>query len=597
MIKTVILLLITISLVCSRTIQWTAAGGNPLWNFANNWDCLCIPTIADDVIINIQNIPGAVTVASPAFANSLIVGGGSSFSQSVIIQSAITLGMGGGKINANGNIMLNSAPSLPFYSAGEFVAGSNLIFISGQLGGQFTFMNVNFSSAAAKQINGTTNISGIMVADIPVGGQGLISIVGGTLTVSGTLKASQTLTISSSTGGKLNIQGTFDYEGVSTTSVTILGTAFISTLNVGGGAVILNDNVNIGLAKVSAGAIISMIGANTVTRVFADVSGTGELDIRGGMNIFHTMSNINTVVLSGGILFADTKQCNILSLTQTGGSINGTATLSASTATFSNAVIVNTPVTISNLDLNGFTTINGGSLTVTVLAVVSQSSQLTLGAGSLFAVSPNARVSQSAPLQLLSSGPAKNTAFKNDGQWTSTSSLTLDIPTSGAGSFGLGAGASIIANGITFSISSILLTSASFTSIGSNIVVGSIDGTGSTITSQSQTFVVTGVMNVLSFVQENGLHSVSTGTIGTLDIQSGTFNVTGTGLKVTSLTFEGGLITSRSQMVNINAGTTLISTNMPKTLSSVTLTSPNINLSCGAAQCELITLSASLKTG
>jgi len=309
------------------------------------------------------------------------------------------------------------------------------------------------------------------------------------------------------------------------------------------------------------------------------------------------MSNINTVVLSGGILVADTKQCNVVVFTQTGGNINGTATVSASSATLSNAVINNTPVTASNLDLNGFTTINGGSLTVTGLGVVSQNSQLTLGAGALFAVSPAAKVSQSAPLEIVPSGTTMTPAFKNDGQWTSTSTLTLDTQTTGAGSFQLGAGAAITATGINFTINSLLLTSATFTSIGSSVSVGSIDGTGGTITSQGQSFSVSSSMNVASFVNKNGITSVSTGNIGSLDIQSGTFNVTGSGLKVTTLTFEGGLITARSQTVNINAGNTLITGNMPKTISSVTLSSPAITISCGTSQCQLITLSAQLKTG
>jgi len=352
----------------------------------------------------------------------------------------------------------------------------------------------------------------------------------------------------------------------------------------------------IGLAKVSGGATVTMIGANTVSRVFSDVSGAGTLSIQGGTNIFHTMSNINTVNLAGGILVADTRQCNIGTFTQTGGSINGTATLSTGTAILSNAVINNTPVMASSLTLQGFTTINSGSLTVTVLGLVSVPSQLTLSAGAIFQITANAQVSQSASLQILPSGTTQTPSFKNNGKWTSTASLTLDTLTNGAGSFQLGSGGTITATGISLSIGSLLLTSATLTSIGSQVTIGSIDGTGGTIKSQSQTFVVTGTTNVASFVHENGITSLSTGNVGSLDVQSGTFNVTGSGLKVNTLSFEGGTITSHAQSVTISAGNTVITGNMPKTLSSVTVSSTNLSLSCGTSQCQLITLSAQLTT-
>jgi len=248
MFKTTLVLLF-LTLASARVIQWTAAGGNPLWNFANNWDCLCIPTMSDDVIINLPNIPGAVTIASAAYANSLTVGGTSSFAQTVNVQSSLTLGNGGGKILANGMVTVNSAPSLPFYSAGEFNANSNLLFVSGTLGGQFIFANVNFTGAAAKQINGTTNVTGVLIADLPVGAQGLIAVVGGELVVTGTFKVSQTLTISASAGAKVNIPGTLDYSGSVSTTVTILGTAYIATLTVEGGDFVLNNDVTIGILK------------------------------------------------------------------------------------------------------------------------------------------------------------------------------------------------------------------------------------------------------------------------------------------------------------------------------------------------------------
>jgi hypothetical protein len=476
------------------------------------------------------------------------------------------------------------------------MANSNLIFISGTLGGQFSISNVNFSGAAAKQINGTTNITGIVLADIPIGANGFIAVVGGQLIITGTLKVSQTLNIQSSPGAKLNIPGTLDFEGGVSNTITVAGQTYISTLNVGGGTCVLNDDVTIGLAKVAGGATVTMIGASTVNRIFSDVSGAGILDIRGGTNTFHTMSNINSVKLSGGILVVDTRQCNVVTFSQSGGSVQGTATLSVGSATLSNAQIVNTPLTASNLDLAGFTTLTGGSLTVTGLGVVSETSQLTLGMGAVFSVSAGAQVSQSSPLQILPSGTAQTPSFKNDGKWTSTSQLSLDTLTSGAGNFQFGNGGSIIATGIKFSINSLLLTSASFSSIGSTVNINSVDGSGGTINSQGQTFVVNGTMNVATFNHQNGMTNVVTGTVGTLTIQSGTFNVTGNGIKVGNLNFQGGSIGSHAQSVTFVNTNTMITTNSPKTISSVTISTDGLTLSCGPQQCQLILINAQITT-
>jgi len=502
----------------------------------------------------------------------------------------------GGSILGNGLIKVNSAPNLPFFSGGEFQANSNLVFLSGTLGGVFNFQNVNFSGAAAKSINGTTTVAGVIVAQLPTGTQGLITIVGGQLVVEGTMMVSQTLTIASSNGGKLNVPGLLDFEGSSSSNIlTILGTAYVATLQVGGGNIVLNDDVTIGLAKVANGAQVTMIGANTVQRVFSDVSGQGTLNIQGGTNTFHTMSNINNVILSGGILAADTKQCNVGTFSQTGGSISGTATFSANIATLSNAVINNTPVTAATLNLKGVANLNGGSLTVTGTGVVQGNSQLTLASGALFYVSTAAKVSQGFPLQVLPSGVPPPT-FKNDGKWTSTSPLTLNTLTNGAGSFEIGSGSSLSATGITFSTTSILLTSSIFNCIGTTFTVGSIDGTAGTIVFASQTFTVTGSMTVSNFTQKNGQANIATGTITALDLQSGTFDVTGSGLTATNFTWEGGeLLGTGSNAVTVMTAT--LTGTMPHQLSSITLSAPTVLLSCGASQCILESLNARLTTG
>jgi hypothetical protein len=598
--KAVVALLIAllVVVVSSRTIRWTAAGGNPLWENSNNWDCLCTPLPTDDVIIDLANIPGRVNVgAVPAFANSVTVGGVSTFPQSLALQNSLTIGAGGGKIMPNGVVNLNAGPNAPFYSAGVFDGSDHFTFLSGTLGGQFTFKNVNFSGSAQKNINGTTTVTGLVSIDLPVGAQGLITIAAGTFTITGSIKSYQTLLIAANPGAKFSVPGTVDFEGGVSTSLTLRGTTVINSLIVGGGNVILNDDVTISTASVASGATVTMIGATSVNRVFDDISGAGVLTIQGGTNTFHTMSNINTVNLAGGILLADTKTCTIGSLFQTGGIITGQATISANSATLANAVITNTPVTAQNLELKGFVSVNGGSLTVTVLGVVSFSSQVTLANGAVFAVGKTAKVSQAAELQILPSGTSNAPVFQNDGKWTSTSVLILDLLTKGQGGYELGSGASITLNGITFSGQSLLLTSANFTSIGASVTLGSIDGKGGIIKSQSDLFVVTGNMNVDTFVQENGVTNIATGNIANLDVQTGVFNVTGPGASVGALFWEGGQICSAPGSATIlSATSTVVTGTQPKTLSSITLSSVSITISCGFQQCQLFTFDAKYTT-
>jgi hypothetical protein len=293
-------------------------------------------------------------------------------------------------------------------------------------------------------------------------------------------------------------------------------------------------------------------------------------------------------------LVADTKQCNVGTFSQTGGSISGTATFSASTATLSNAVINNTPVTASTLNLKGVANLNGGSLTVTGLGVVQASSQLTLASGALFYVGSAAKVSQGFPLQVLPSGVPPPT-FKNDGKWTSTSMLTLNTLTNGAGSFELGSGSSLSATGITFSTSSVLLTSSIFSCVGSTVTIGSIDGTGGTIIFSSQLFTVTGSMTVANYTQQNGQSKIASGNLNFLDLQSGTFDITGSGLAVTSFTWEGGEVLGTGTNA-LTAMTASLTGTMPKQLNSIVLSSPSINLACGATQCEFETINAKLTT-
>jgi len=148
-----------------------------------------------------------------------------------------------------------------------------------------------------------------------------------------------------------------------------------------------------------------------------------------------------------------------------------------------------------------------------------------------------------------------------------------------------------------FNAGSLILTAANFSSIGSIVNVGSISGTG-VLDNEGQQFVVSGNLAAQKFILVNGLVQSATANINTFDIQSGTFNITGSGATVSSLTWEGGLITSPSTTASttLNVATLTLTGTQPKTLSNIKATVTNLALSCGTQQCQLFTQNASLNT-
>jgi len=250
---------------------------------------------------------------------------------------------------------------------------------------------------------------------------------------------------------------------------------------------------------------------------------------------------------------------------------------------FSNADIEGTPITASTVNLKGPSNLNGASITVSNSAVVSSISQLTLSNSAQFIVSPNAQVSQNAALSIFPAGQNNPPLFTNNGKWTSTSTLMINVRTAGTGSYQFGTGAQTTITGISFVAGTLTLTSASFTSISSTVTVGSISGTG-TIISQGPLFIVTGSIVASSYMHANGITQLGSGNINTLDVQNGVYNFTGTGASVGALTFEGGTIaaTPGSSALLAVGSLTLTDPNpaqpRPKTFVSITITVQSLSL-------------------
>src|SRR5687768_9426634 len=92
-----IFVLISVIITCAeaRAVTWTAGAGSAVWGDENNWDCQCVPSSRDDVVIN--NPHNATTVKineTGAMCYSLTIGGGE-WAQKLIVQSSFVVGNGG----------------------------------------------------------------------------------------------------------------------------------------------------------------------------------------------------------------------------------------------------------------------------------------------------------------------------------------------------------------------------------------------------------------------------------------------------------------------------------------------------------------------
>jgi len=218
--------------------------------------------------------------------------------------------------------------------------------------------------------------------------------------------------------------------------------------------------------------------------------------------------------------------------------------------------------------------------------------------GALFLVDVNGKVSQSASFKLLPSGSDQPPQFTNNGKWTSTSDFQVVVNTRGTGSFELGKGASISLNGVAFATNSLTLTGATFTVTGSVVTIQSVNGQGGIISAEGRQFVV-GTITVDTFTQTNGFTEIESGTFGTLNVQTGSLNVTGSGASIAVLIFQGGQISGNNPKgdVTLTIGNATLTGNQPKTLTDLTAKFQQLNLKCGPQQCQLFTQDATIISG
>lgn len=603
LLSAVSLLIVVLSVVVSTTtvvegrpIVWTGLSGNTLWNEPRNWDVGSVPTAGDDVTINLLNTVANVLIGPPpnAVCNSLQVGGTSTFVQTLSVTGPINIGPGGGNLVGLGSITYDSAPDAAFATVGIFNGGSRFTFRSGTLSGPgaFTFANLTLEDPALKVFN-TSVTTGLLYVDPGVGFSASFNIDNdNTLVVKDTLKTTQGITVTSVTAKSLFQVGTFSFAASTGATLTIRGTASINALNIGGGTGTLNDNVQVTAANVASGAVLQLIGSPTSQRTFGDITGGGSLQITGGYNVFNKATNIGTVTIASGELHAN-GDLSIVNLAASAGVISGAQTLTVSNAAFKNINLLNVVINVNDAVFSQFGTLDGSTVNVLGTASTDDVGQLVMANGASLAIQKNAKVSQTKVFRVLPTGDHPS-EFTNNGQWSSSADLSLVVPTNGLGSFTFAQGATLQLTGIPFSASAVTLASAFFKTVGSSVVIGSLIGNGSVMT-QGDSFQVLGTANAKSFVHQNGVTQMGSGTIDSLAVQVGTYNITGSGATVGSLSFTGGEITGAAGAGTIlSVGDTTITGASAKTLSNILVTTSTLQLSCNAPQCQLFTSSASL---
>jgi len=586
----ILLILATIiSLSQARTVRWTAAGGTPLWDFANNWDCLCVPSASDDVIIDLANIPGNVRIGgSVATCNSLTIGGTSSFGQMLTVQGQLTIGAGGGKINTNGQLILDSAPSLPLSCAGLFDGGKGLSFISGNLAGpgSFSFTTLNLTSPALKQFSATVSISNYLNVLPGVGSPGTVTISAGTLTISNSavFATEESLTLSVEGTGAFNVLGSISFAAtVASKTLTFRGFSTVANLTTKGGTVVVNDGSSFSQVALGGGSVLTLIGAPDSKRTFGVVTGLGLVSIQGGTNVFNGMS-VGTVNLNSGYLVTDSS-ISITSLTINGGNLQGNGQVSASSLTLANAQIFSVSLSAASITISGFTTFTGAQLQITGTGSVTQSSQFTMASASTVTVQSGASISQTADFKILPSGTEQPSLFVNNGQWNVGGRLTVVVNVQGSGTWSLGANAYLTATGINFAAGTLAISNrATFYCDGAVVSVGTVNGnSGGIITVSNKQFIAT-TLNVAVFNHQGGNTQFNTGVIGNLTVVSGNCNVTQSAT-VTNLMFQGGNLNGQSSTsTTVSATNTLLQTTSLKNLNTINVVSTVLRFLCKGPQ-------------
>jgi len=595
------LLVVFLSVAWGATIQWTGSGGTNLWDNPRNWDCgSCLPTLTDNVVIAFTLGPTFIRIGAPAKCGTLTIGGtGTTFFQTLTVSGPLTIG--GGVLNTNGALLIETGNNAPFNITGSFVAnGRGLSFTSGLLGGNGTLQlasgsYMNFSGPAAKEIAGHLKIDGSATI-VSSSGSSIFVKEKGSVTVNGALESKTALDIIVENTASFNVAptGSFTFNGP---KLMLQGGFSLGKWSVPNGAVTVINKLTSGSLTLGASSTLSLIGAPTESRSFGSING-GTIKQDGGASSFGTTDVAGLALAGGSAVF--TGQTKIGQFSISGGSVTGGSVNSASLAIDFGILSGGAVVTTASLDLRGIVSLDNPSTALVVAqsgqARVSAPSQVTLGSQTAFTLSQASTMSQSSPLKLVqASATGASPALNQNGAWTSSSTFTsLGVPVYGSGSFNLAATAAFDFTNANFSASS-MNSQGSMSFQQGSINIGQVSGSGkfqgSPVSFASQSLACAGFtltdgavsatkVGVTNLKVQNGVFSFGTATIGTLDLQGGT--VSGT----------------PGQQSKVSVQSLVVSTAPAKTISNCDMSIAGLNLACpGTGQCALFTSSATLTTG
>jgi len=133
---------------------------------------------------------------------------------------------------------------------------------------------------------------------------------------------------------------------------------------------------------------------------------------------------------------------------------------------------------------------------------------------------------------------------------------------------------------------------------GSVVTIKTVNGQGGIISAEGRQFLV-GTISVDTYTHTNGYTEIDSGTFGTLNVQTGYLNFTGSGATVAVLQFNGGQISGNNpkNTVVLNIGNATLTGNQPKTFTDMTIKFQQLNMQCGRQQCQLFTEDTTMIAG
>jgi len=588
---------LSLSLVQSRLVQWTGAGGNPLWNNPGNWDCSCLPTLDDDVKIDHQNGNVIVGGVAAALAKSLTVGGSSGYPQVLTLTTSLNIGSGASTLNTNGAIILKGPPEQPLLNGGAFtVHGNGFSFSSGTLSGSGSFLFdtdsiFNLTDSASKAINTTVTVKGKAITHTDRSTNLVLN--GATVTISGSLISTSELTIATDASSKFHVTGSFAYTG---NTLLLQGPGFLfQSWTIGEGATItITNTFKSGTLDIGSGSTLTLIGAPTESRTFTTITGSGTILNQGGVNTFNTVA-ANALQASGGTASVTAGTFNSLTLT---GAFLGGAKLTTQSAELTTGFINGgLKLSTQSLVLQGTVEIDddGTTLSVSGTAQVPVSSLVTMTGGSMLQFAAGSTTTQSATLSVVPGAPKANKpSVSIAGSFTSNAVFSVaEIPVVGGGVYTLSASGSLTFNNVAFTGQSIASQGTIIAQIGT-FTADTISGSGS-ITAAPVSFNVNHLTGN-SFQLLSGNVNISNLTLTTLDMKNGVFGLSTTG-KLNTWTFEGGQFkgTGTAQAVLTVRDTTLTGVTT-QTLTNTAVTTKTFNMDCGAQACQYFSQQSSIRT-